>query len=541
MAVTPVVNSPTATSGPTHGDQLRLADLLAALSLAADLAVELPPEHVLRSCYIGMRIAAELGLPDEEQVDLYHSLLLMDAGCTAWTSQFAALLVGDEMAARTDFVFQVDRSNPLAVLGWMRVYVAPEQAPPRRALQAVEFMLRGREFAREGFRNTCEVAQRFAWRLGLSAGVQQALLSVFEQWDGSGPRGVQGSAIPLISRIVYAAAFLEVFHRLGGRAAAINLARRRYAHAFDPDVIDAFVRITANEEFWIRLERDESIWNTVQEMEPATAPQYVPVEQLEDVALAFADFTDLKWPDGLGHSRRVADFAERLAQSRGLRRDEVRMIRIAALLHDLGLVAVSSHTLAKPRDRLSQSELERLRLHPYHGERILGRVPGLAGLLPVISAHHERFDGNGYPSGLAGARIPLGARILGVADRFDEIRHNGQDGGEETAAAVRQLSNEAGAALDPELVRAFVRDVIGSQPVPVPSPSVERAWPAGLTDREVEILRLLARGLSRREIASHLVLSEHTVRHHLEHVYSKIGVETRVAAVLFAVERELIA
>jgi HD-GYP domain-containing protein (c-di-GMP phosphodiesterase class II)/DNA-binding CsgD family transcriptional regulator len=520
-------------------DQLRLADLLAALSLAADLAVELPPEHVLRSCYIGMRIGTELNLPDEEKVNLYYALLLMDAGCTAWTSQFATLLLGNEMVARTEFVFQVDRSNPLSVLSWMREHVAPEEPAPRRARQAFEFMLRGPAFAREGFRNTCEVAQRFAARLGLSDDVQQALLSVFEQWDGSGPHGLQGAAIPTICRIIYLSAFLEVFHRLGDRPAAITLARQRYGHAFDPAIVDAFLRLAASEEFWTCLEDEESIWTTVQDMEPTSAWRYLPADRLEDVALAFADFTDLKWPDGLGHSRRVADMAEHLAQTRGLPRDEVRMIRLAALLHDLGLVAVSSHTLAKPRHRLSETEWERMRLHPYHAERIIGRVPALAGVLPAIRSHHERFDGNGYPAGLTGPRIPLSARIIAVADRFDELRHDAP-GASDMEVPVRTLLGESGGALDPELVAAFVRDVVGSDVAPGPRAALARVWPAGLSDREVEILRLLARGLSRRDIAAHLVLSEHTVRHHLEHVYTKIGVETRVAAVLYAVEHELI-
>jgi DNA-binding CsgD family transcriptional regulator len=218
----------------------------------------------------------------------------------------------------------------------------------------------------------------------------------------------------------------------------------------------------------------------------------------------------------------------------------VATIRLAGLLHDLGLVAVPSAILAKPRQQLSQAEWERVRLHPYHAERILARVPALAAVVPLVAAHHERFDGGGYPHGTAAPNLPIGARILAVADRFDELCHDrhGQDGAPE--AALAEVAAEAGHGLCPDVCRALVLELgATSHAAPALAPAARR-WPAGLTDREVEILRLLAGGCSRREIAAALVLSEHTVRHHLEHIYDKVGVSTRVAATLFAVEHRLL-
>lgn len=181
---------------------LRTADLLCALSLAADLAVGLPAEHAVRSCYIGMRIAEHLGLPPDQRADVYYAHLLMDVGCTAWTSQLAGSILSDDIEARRQLVFSPEPNNPFAMLGWLAAYMAPDAPALTRVKRGLNFALHGRAFARDGFRNTCEVAHRFAERLGMSA-VQEALLSVFEQWDGGGPHELRGELIPLTSRIVY--------------------------------------------------------------------------------------------------------------------------------------------------------------------------------------------------------------------------------------------------------------------------------------------------------------------------------------------------
>jgi HD-GYP domain-containing protein (c-di-GMP phosphodiesterase class II) len=332
---------------------------------------------------------------------------------------------------------------------------------------------------------------------------------------------------------VYASSFFEVFHRVGGREAAVRLARRKRGTAFDPAVVDAFVQLATSETFWADLEQD-SVWSMVQALEPPSEYDLVSPDQLEEIAVAFADFADLKAPGALGHSRRVADLSERLARRRALPRREVASIRLAGLLHDLGLVAVPSHTLAKPRQQLSQAEWERVRLHPYHAERILARVPALAAVAPLVAAHHERFDGQGYPLGAPGARLPLAARLLSAADRFDELSHDRPDRSLDDVLA--EMSAEAGQGLCPEAFRTLTQELGASS-----TPLVRKLpRPAGLSKREVEILGRLARGCSRREIAADLVLSEHTVRHHLEHIYTKLGVETRVAAALFAVEHGLV-
>lgn len=344
---------------------MRIADLLSALSLAADLGVGLPAEHAVRSCYLGMRVADRLKVSLDQQADVYYAELLMDAGCTAWTSHFARYVMNDEIAARRDFFFFTDEHNPFEVMGWLKDYVAAGQSAHVRAQQFLNFALHGKESTREGFRNTCEVAGRFAERLGMPEVVQTALVSVFEQWDGGGPAGTRGEAVPLISRIVYVTSFLEAFHHVGGRAAAIRLAEERRGRAFDPTVVDAFLSIASEDALWETLTQ-ESVWIHVLSMEPPSPYRYIKEEKLEDVALSFADFADLKCFYSSGHSRRVGDLAERMAAHMRLPEAEISIIRRAALMHDLGLVAIPSFTLHKPQNQLTPVEWERLRLHPYH-------------------------------------------------------------------------------------------------------------------------------------------------------------------------------
>jgi HD-GYP domain-containing protein (c-di-GMP phosphodiesterase class II) len=214
-------------------------------------------------------------------------------------------------------------------------------------------------------------------------------------------------------------------------------------------------------------------------------------------------------------------------------------IRRAALMHDVGLAAIPSYSLDKPRDKLSPSEQELLRLHPYHAERILARVAAFDAIVPLVAAHHERVDGRGYYRGLSGDQIPVGARVIAVADAFDELAHATPDhDAMDPQVALETVQEETGHALWPDAVNALAQELGAAD-----APAARRRsamQPAGLTEREIDILRMLSRGLSRHEIAEELVISEHTVRHHLEHIYSKIGVGTRVAAVLFAVEHDLV-
>lgn len=524
-------------SGPS-APTIRTSDVLGALSLASDLAVGLPAEHGLRSCLIAMRLAERLALPVRERITVYYTSLLMDAGCTAWTSQIAQRMLTDEIVARRELVFHTDTRNPLVAFGWMWHFIAPDAPLAKRALRLMNFATRGSEVVREGFQNTCDVARDLAARLGMPEDVQLALLSVFEQWDGGGfPRGLQGQSIPLVCRVVYLSAFFEVFHASGGRAAAVELVRRGRGRDFDPEAVDALLALADESGLWEALETGDGYWPTVMGLEPENRLCWISEEQLTDATVALADFADMKSAFSLGHSRRVAITAEGMARRMELP-EAIVDVRRAALTHDLGLVAVPSFVLDKPPGKRSRSEWEQLRLHPYHGERILSNVPALRRVAELVGAHHERVDGEGFPRGLTGRQIPVAAQVIAVSDRFDELTHDASDRTAlSTEEALNVMERELGGAFSYAVFEPLGQELGYRQRAPA---AVRREWPRGLTDREVEVLQLAARGLSRRETAKRLHVSESTVGTHLEHVYQKIGVSSRAAATLFAVEHELL-
>ena len=524
-----------------EGNVIRTADLLGAFSLASDLAMGLHTEHGARSCYIGMHIAQEMELPLQQRTHLYYAELLKDAGCTTYTSQLAGFWMADELAAKRDLQFFRDTRNPLDIASWLIKYVAAGAALPTRASHILGVLVNGREFMKEGFESTCLVATRIAQRLGMPQEVQDALMQVFEQWDGRGmPYGVKSNAIPIISRIVLVTSFLEVFHQVEGRDATKHVALAQRGKAFDPSVVDAYLSVTQKEGFWRGLEQ-ERVWDSVRPMEPEQSPhKYMGKEKLIDVALALADYADLKSPFQAGRSRRVADLAERIARRMGLPEQEATHIYRAALVHDIGMVAVPSFVLNKSQDTLTEAEREQVRLHPYHAERVLSKVPALEPIIPLVAAHHERMDGSGYYRGLRGSQIPLGAQIIAVADRFDELTHDAPGSpSRELDQAVDVMRQEVGSRLSPDAFQALTEDLSG-----VDRSHRQRTrqheWPARLTDREVDVLRLIAKGLSRRQAAKALFIAEGTVRSHLEHIYSKIGVSNRATATLFAVEHDLL-
>ena len=512
---------------------IRVAEVLSAFSLATDLGAGQPMGDVLRTCYVAMCIAQELNLSSQEQADVYHTALLAHAGCTAGASLFAALIHGDDLAAHRD-LFLRDPAKPIDILKWMLRYVAAGE-PFHIRVQRLAAIVRDREDLEEQLLGVSEVAPRLAERLGMSGQVTRALHYRLERWDGKGPQGFRREDIPLISRITHLCMVLVSFYQSKGRGSTEDVARQKKGTVFDPEMVEAFLSASRKDGFWAELEA-EDLWDTVLALEPTSPTQFIGEGRIDDVALAFADFADMKTGARSGHSRSTAVVAGSIAERMGLPQSLVRTVRHAALIHDIGEVGVPGKILAK-EGPLEQWELEQVRLHPHYTERILSRVPALLPVATIAGAHHEWLNGQGYHRGLSGSNIPVGARILAVADAFQEL-FEGRPGhpGLEKEDALKTMSSEVGTRLDPKCFEALSR-VTG---VAVPRGSHRRQWPAGLTDREVEILRISATGLTKRQMAKRLVISEKTVGTHLEHIYSKVECSSRAAAVLFAMENGLL-
>ena len=183
---------------------------------------------------------------------------------------------------------------------------------------------------------------------------------------------------------------------------------------------------------------------------------------------------------------------------------------------------------------LTHAEVERVRLHPYLTERMLASTPVLSRLADLAVQHHERLDGSGYPRGLKGDAITTGGRILAAADMYRaKLEPRPHRPALAPGDVESMLRDEARAGrLDGDAVEGVLR-AAGHRI------RRRREWPAGLTSREVEVLRLVARGLSHKQIAEQLVISRKTASNHVEHIYTKIGASNRAMAALFAMKHGL--
>jgi HD-GYP domain-containing protein (c-di-GMP phosphodiesterase class II) len=509
---------------------VRRSEVIAALSLATDLSMGQPVEFALKSCVLGMRLGEALGLGPEDLSQVYYQALLRYVGCNAEVHAMAAML-GDEHAFRRDFaLIDMGKASEIAPLVFGYLRRANADAGPFQMIAAVAHgMLVSQKFSAEGIAGHCEVAERLAERLGLSAGVQRCLGQVYERWDGRGlPRGLKEEAIAPAVRVVTFAQDVIVLRAAHGDDAAFAKLKERRRSAYDPRIVDRFFGRV--EEFTSGL--DEASWSTVLALEPGPRAE-MSEEELDAACLAMADFADLKSPYTAGHSRAVSALAGEAARRCGLTNVDAVDLARAGLLHDIAQVAVSARIWTKP-GKLSDSEWEQVRLHPYYGERVLARPPALAKLGTIVGQHHERCDGSGYHRGTRASGLSAQGRVLAAAEAYQgmiEDRPHRPALSGEAAAAILKRETRTG-CLDGDAVTAVL--AAAGHRVPV-----RRELVAGLTGREIDVLRGIARGQSMKEMARALGISPKTVDNHTQSVYSKIGVKTRGGATLFAIEHGL--
>ena len=511
------------------GDGIRLAELVAALSLAIDLGLGQPMEHVLRSCRLALRLAEHVGLEEEERAAVYYAALLAWVGCTADSHELAQV-VGDDIAFRADS-YRVDLAG-VELTRFLVSHAGAGSSPLRRARLVAALMVSGGRRIETAMVAHCQVAGALAAGLGLGPAVQDALAHNFARWDGKGlPAGVAGEAIALPMRIVHIADIAAAAGRSGGPPAAAQVVKDRSGTQFDPHLARRFLEIAPEA---LGALDDEPGWDAVIAGEPGLR-RALRGEGLDAALAAMGDFADLRSPCFTGHSRAVAALAGEAAEGLGLRPAEVALARRAGLVHDLGRSGVPNTLWDKPGP-LSPTERERVRLHAYYTERTLARPAALARIGVVASAHRERLDGSGYHRGLSGVAIPPTARVLAAADAYRAMTeprpHRPALEADQAASELRREAREGrldARATDAVLAAAGHR-----------ATSRRQSFPAGLTAREVEVLALLARGATNREIARALVIADKTAANHVEHIYAKIGVSTRAAASLFAMRHGLV-
>jgi HD-GYP domain-containing protein (c-di-GMP phosphodiesterase class II) len=508
-------------------DRLRLADLLGGLSISADLGFALPPEEAMRSCLVATGLARQLDLTEEEVADTFYTALLMHLGCSALSHE-TVLAYGDDRALMSA-VARTNVADPADIAETLLPEVTRNMSPAQRLRVERYTAEEGAEFGRRFDTGSCEVASATAKRVGLGPGVQRALREAVEWWNGDGPpQGLQGEQIALPARISRAAADAARFDHIGGKEAAIEALRRRSGVILDPAVVESFA---ANADRLLAQTHAGDPRQLILEREPEPVVE-IESSELLGVASAFGDLADLKMPWTHGHSGGVARLASAAAVSLRLDRQTAFRLEASALLQDLGRLAVSNAIWEKPGP-LTGAEWEQVRMHPYHSERILATSSALEPMARAAGMHHERLDGSGYHRGCRTRELPPAARVLAAADAFhamtQERPHRPALSGEQ---AADELKREVHAArLDREAVAAVLeaagRPRAGRR---------DNLRPGGLTEREVEVARLVAAGHSNPEIADRLVISRRTAEHHVQHIYAKVGVSSRAALALFAHE-----
>ncbi|SEQ96559.1 HD domain-containing phosphohydrolase [Lentzea albida] len=495
-----------------------LAELLAAFSLATDLGLGQPMEHVLRSWRIAERLAERMRLPEEERQALFHVSMLGWVGCIADSPEVAASF-GDDIAFRADS-YEVDLAGP-AGFGFFLRRAGRGGALWHRFRVASTILASGGQHVVQGMQSHCVTTSALAERLELGPGVARALRQFFTRWDGRGvPHGVGGADIAPTIRLLHLADVVEVRYRTGGIEGAVEVARARRGRQFAPDVVDAFVAHAPE----------------VLSGDGIDLPRLRPLTQGElDSALeALADFTDLRCATRAGHSRGVAELAGAAARSIGLPTADVIATRRAGLLHDIGLHGVPVTVLEQPGP-LSATDWERVRLSSYYTERVLARPAALARPGAIAAMAHERMDGGGYHRGLSGAALPMTGRVLAAACAYRAML--------EPRAHRAALSDKQAVLAVREAIRAGALDGDAAEAVLSAAGNGTRrrvSGPAGLTPREVEVLVLISRGAQTGEVAERLGISRKTAGTHIERIYTKTGASSRSTATLFALRNGLL-
>jgi HD-GYP domain-containing protein (c-di-GMP phosphodiesterase class II) len=399
---------------PPPPGQVLLSRVLAAMSYALDLTEGEPPGHAVRSCKIGMRLAQEIGLDGAERSRLFYALLLKDAGCSANSAKMAALFGADDHVAKRTSK-RVNWSRRLPAFVWSLRTVAPGGSARARLRRLRAIGAEG-QVTKALMQARCDRGAEIALLLGFEPETAEAIRALDEHWDGGGqPRGLRGEEIPLLGRILCLAQTAEVFQAAGGPRAARRVVDSRRGGWFDPALADAFATVCADGAFWASLRDDDvSLW------EPADRPLVADDARLDQIAVAFAGVVDAKSPWTYRHSDRASVITLGMAGALDADARLMHDLRRAALLHDIGKLAVSNRILDKPA-RLTASEFAQIRQHPLVTERILSRVPGCEHLAPLAGAHHERLDGSGYPRGLSGAQLTMPMRLLAVADVYEAL------------------------------------------------------------------------------------------------------------------------
>ncbi|HEY5878573.1 MAG TPA: HD domain-containing phosphohydrolase [Nakamurella sp.] len=508
---------------------MRLAELLVGFSAVADLGMGLPIGEAARTAMVAVNLARSAGCPEPEVSDVFFAALLQHIGCTAYAHEVTELFADEFSIKRAGLATDFTRQSEIIFSYLPRI---TREAPAGERLRTIRSALLHSRRMTEGYMlANCETASIIAGRIGLPDGVGSGLLDVFEWWNGGGgPKRIRGERISLVARLVNVAGYAVYFDRVGGPEMAARAIDQRSGGYLDPGIAADFRRRPRQ---LLEPAGGGDLSDRLLATEPRPHAMAEPAAT-EQVLRVFGETVDLKTPFLHGHSAAVSALAAGACRSLGLGDDQVALARRVGFVQDIGRVAVPN-AIWEHRGSLGSDAWMQVRLHAYHSEQILARCAPLQPLAAVAGRHHDRLDGSGYHRGATAAQLSMTARVLGAADvRQALVSERPWRPAHPPHRAAALLRAEANAGrLDHDAVRAVIAAAEGGT---VPA----RTRPAGLTDRQIEVLRLVARGLSNRAISELLVISPRTAEHHVQDVYARIGVSSRAAAAMFAMSHGLL-
>ena len=414
MSITLLLDDDETLSAPSS---LNLEEILSSLSYALDLTSGQVPGHTERSCLLALRVGAVLGLGSSDLQSLHHAMLLKDSGCSSNAARMYEIYGGDDIQAK--YAAKIaDWSNLVEAVKYAAGQTLPEGSLLAKARQMLKIAGMG-NVADQLMQSRCTRGAEIALGLGLSEASADCIKYLDEHWDGHGaPHHLQGEQIPVLARIAGLAQTLEVFVQTFGMGPAYEMLRTRRGRWFDPALVEIAHSFRQDDTFWHSVR--ETPHATLLDLDIKAMAEPATEERLDSICEAFAQIVDAKSHFTGEHSSRVCELTLEIADGLGITGMRRTTLRRAALLHDIGKLAVPNTILDK-NGKPTDDEWACIRRHPYHTQQILSKIKGFERLTAVASAHHERLDGNGYFRGLDSSVLDMDMRAIAVADVFDAL------------------------------------------------------------------------------------------------------------------------
>lgn len=503
----------------------RLAEALAALSVATDLAKGQRRESAMGAALVACRMARLLGLGPASQAETFYAALLRLLGCTSISVEAGQAAMGQDQNGFYTFSL-ADWTDPQDLRRVAEQYFLPAVSQSERSAM-IDFVIAHLDAFKDSPGLYCGQAVFLASRLPVPGRAVDLLHHIEARWDGA-LGDAPGEATPVEARILLLATHATLYFWVGGAAAAAEFAQSRAGRQFDPALCNLLER---EQDTLFAGFSGGSLLALLLDEEPGER-RTIDGTALDTLALTFGQFADQKTGWYAGHSGRVMSLAAGAAAIAGADTDDRERLCRAALTHDIGRVAIPNGLLERANN-LGPAEMLEYRQHPFHTEYILSLVPGFDAIARIASSAHERADGSGYHRG--NSRPDWAQAVLAAANRYAELTEDRpwRDAFEPEAAAALLIERASQGRQVAEAV-SLVLEAAGHG-----KRLAERAYPDGLTRREVEVLRCIVQGRTTHSIADRLGILPKTADHHIQHIYEKTGAHSRAPLALYALKADI--